>query len=71
VSEPASREDVERAKAEIIQRLDDENKATRAHIGNEVATVRLDVAHSKNFAERTLKAIKRFLSRHGIGSDDI
>lgn len=55
----------------IITRVDDQNKATRAHIGNEVATVRGDGAHYKNFMERLLKAMKRFLERHGIGTDDL
>lgn len=56
---------------ETRARVDDQNKATRAHIGNEVATVRGDGAHYKNFMERMLKAMKRFLERHGIGTDDL
>jgi hypothetical protein len=55
----------------IITRVDDQNKETRAHIGSEVATVRGDVAHTKNFMGRVLGAMKRFLERHGIGTDDL
>lgn len=55
----------------IITVVRDENKGTRAHVGSEIETVRGDVGHAKNFAERTLRAIKRFLNRHGMGTDDL
>jgi uncharacterized protein HemY len=55
----------------IVNNSVEQNRATRAHIGNEVATMRGDVSHTKNYMERILKAMKRFLSRHGIGSDDL
>jgi hypothetical protein len=55
----------------IVTNSVEQNRATRAHVGSEVATVRNDVAHTKNFMERMLKAMKRFLNRHGVGSDDL
>lgn len=55
----------------IITQTSDQNRATRAHVGNEVATMRGDVGHTKNYMERLLKAMKKFLTRHGIGSDDL
>lgn len=55
----------------IITHSSEQNLATRAHVGNEVATMRGDLGHTKNFMERLLKAMKRFLTRHGIGSDDL
>lgn len=69
--EPATREDLEKAKAAIIGVIWDQNTETRAHIASEVATVRNDGAHQKNFAERTLTAIKKLLNKFGIGTDDI
>lgn len=89
MSEPASAEELEKAKQAILDRIDalgtqssaehgaivtnsvDQNRATRAHVGSEVATMRGDVGHTKNYMERVLKAMKRFLNRHGIGSDDL
>lgn len=71
MNEPATKEDIEDAKKAIIARLTQENKETRAHIGNEVATVRNDVAVEKNFASRTFTAIKRMLNKMGIGTDDL
>lgn len=86
---PATKDDVEKAKIEviaaikdgreqhsaehgaIITRVDDQNKDTRGHIGNEVETVRADIGHMKNFLARMLKAMKRFLERHGMGADDL
>lgn len=55
----------------IVTNSIEQNRATRAHVGSEVETMRGDVAHTKNFMERLLKAMKRFLNRHGIGSDDL
>lgn len=55
----------------IITRVDDQNTLTRAHIGSEVATVRADVAHTKNYMARVLNAIKRFMTRMGMGTDDL
>lgn len=55
----------------IITRVDDQNRDTRGHIGSEVETVRADIGHMKNFLARMLKAMKRFLERHGMGSDDL
>lgn len=55
----------------IVTNSIDQNRATRAHVGSEVETMRGDLAHTKNFMERVLKAMKRFLNRHGIGSDDL
>jgi hypothetical protein len=55
----------------IVTQLADQNRATRAHIGSEVGTVRGDVSTMKNYMDRILKAMKRFLNRHGIGSDDL
>lgn len=55
----------------IITHTNDQNDATRAHIGSEVATMRGDLGHTKNYMERLLKAMKKFLTRHGIGSDDL
>lgn len=51
--------------------VDDQNRETRAHIGSEVETMRGDVALAKNFMGRLLKAMKRFMGRHGMGSDDL
>jgi hypothetical protein len=45
--------------------------ATRAHISSETSTIRADQAHNKRFMEGLLKAMKRFLSRMGIGTDDL
>lgn len=55
----------------IITQTGDQNRATRQHVGSEVETMRGDVAHTKNYMERVLKTLKRFLTRHGIGSDDL
>jgi hypothetical protein len=55
----------------IITRTDEQNLATRGHVGNEVATLRGDLGHTKNYMERLLKAMKKFLNRHGIGSDEL
>jgi hypothetical protein len=55
----------------IVTNSVDQNLATRAHIGSEVATLRGDLGHTKNYMERLLKAMKKFLTRHGIGSDDL
>lgn len=55
----------------IVTQTVDQNRATRAHIGNEVATVRGHMSSIANYMERLLKAMKRFLNRHGIGSDDL
>jgi ribose 1,5-bisphosphokinase PhnN len=71
MNEPASREDLEEAKKEILQRLETENKATRAHIGSEVETMRNDGAITKNFASRVFTAIKRLLTKMGVKSDDL
>lgn len=71
MTEPATPEDIEKAKREILVRMAEENRETRAHIGSEIATIRGDVAHTKNYAERLLKAFKRFMGRHGMGSDDL
>lgn len=71
MTEPATREDLEKARDAIIKRLDDQNILTRAHIGSEVATMRGDVAHTKNYMRRVLAAMKRFLNRMGIGTDDL
>lgn len=48
-----------------------EQVETRAHIGNEVATVRNDAAITKNFMGRVLTAVKKLLSKMGIASDDL
>jgi hypothetical protein len=66
-----TREQTSQEHGSIITSVRDQNKETRAHIGSEVATVRGDVGHMKNFMERLLKAMKRFLGRHGVGSDDL
>jgi hypothetical protein len=55
----------------IINHSSEQNRATRAHVGNEVATMRGDLGHTKNYMGRILSAMKRFLTRHGIGSDDL
>jgi uncharacterized alpha-E superfamily protein len=55
----------------IINHLSAENKETRAHMGSEVETMRADLAHTKNFMRRVLDALKRFLARMGIASDDL
>ncbi len=68
---PVTQEDLEKAKNEIITRLTNENRETRAHIGSEVATVRVDGAYTKNFSQRTLTAIKKLLNKFGIGTDDL
>jgi hypothetical protein len=68
---PATREDVENAKTAIIKHLTLQNKETRAHIGNEIATVRNERAHDKNFSSRTFTAIKKLLTKFGIGTDDL
>lgn len=69
--EPATREDIEKAKTEILVRLNDQNKATRAHIASELETVRGDGAIHKNFASRTFTAIKRLLEKMGVKTDDL
>ena len=69
--EPATREDLEKAKTEILVRLNEQNKATRAHMANEVATIRGDGAIHKNFASRTFTAIKRLLEKMGVKTDDL
>lgn len=71
MNEPASQDDVERAKTAILRRLDEQNIATRAHMANEVATVRNDMGFMKSGLARLLKAIKRFLTKHGVNSDDL
>lgn len=68
---PVTREDLERAKAAIIEVISEQNTETRAHIGSEVATLRGDVGHTKNFTSRTFTAIKKLLNRFGIGTDDL
>lgn len=55
----------------IITHTVEQNRATRAHVGSEVATVRGHMSSLANYMERVLKAIKRFLTRHGVGSDDL
>lgn len=55
----------------IVDQIVDQNKATRAHVGAEVGTVRGDVSVMKSYMDRILRAMKRFLGRHGIGSDDL
>lgn len=55
----------------VVTRIDDQNRETRAHIASEVETMRADVAHTKNYMGRVLKAIKRFLNRMGVGTDDL
>lgn len=55
----------------IVSNSVEQNRATRGHIGNEVDTMRADVASTKSYMERVLKAMKRFMSRHGMGSDDL
>lgn len=59
------------AKTEIMREVKQQNVDTRAHIGSEVATVRNDVATGKNFGSRTFTAIKRLLTKMGIGTDDL
>lgn len=59
------------AKTEILRDIAVQNQQTRAHIGNEIATVRNDVATGKNFMSRTFTAIKRLLNKMGIGTDDL
>lgn len=60
---------------EAVRRLDvtvrKENLETRAHIGNEVATVRNDGAITKNFASRVFTGIKRLLTKMGVKADDL
>lgn len=87
VTDPATKDDVEKAKIEviaaikdgrthhsaehgaIITRVDDQNRETRAHVASEVGVVSKEMRFFKNFMERMLKAMKRFLERHGMGSD--
>lgn len=71
MNEPATSDDVERAKNAILARINEQNTATRAHLANEVATVRNDVGFIKSGLARLLKAIKRFLTKHGVNSDDL
>jgi len=59
------------AKIEIMRSLAVQNQETRAHIGNEIATVRNDGAISKNLAGRMFTAMKRLLGKMGIGTDDL
>lgn len=59
------------AKTEILREVVTQNQATRGHIANEVATIRNDGAVTKNFADRTFTAIKRLLTRMGIGTDGL
>lgn len=59
------------AKIEILRSVQVQNQETRAHIGNEVATVRNDGAITKNFMGRLLTAVKKLLNKMGIGTDDI
>jgi hypothetical protein len=55
----------------IVTVVNEQNRETRAHIASEVGAVSKEMRFFKNFQERMLKAMKRFLNRHGIGSDDI
>jgi hypothetical protein len=67
----ATKQDVDSAKNEVLTAIRNGERATRAHIGSEIETMRTDVGHAKNFGERTLRAIKRFLNRMGMGTDDL
>jgi hypothetical protein len=58
-------------KTAVIKHLTEQNKATRAHIGNEVATLSADIAHAKSYASRTFTAIKKLLTKFGVGTDDL
>ena len=55
----------------IIRRVDDQNTETRAHIGSEVDTVRNDVSFLKTRMDQVVKAIRRFLERHGMRDEDL
>jgi hypothetical protein len=67
----ANREQSSLEHGSIVTVVRDQNDATRAHIGSEVETMRGDLAHTKNFVGRLLKAMKRFLERHGMRGDDL
>ena len=69
--EPVTREDLEKAKTAIMTVVADQNLITRAHIASEVETLRADSKNTKNFAERTLTAIKKLLSVFGIGPEGL
>lgn len=49
----------------------DQNVQTRAHIGSEVGTVRNDQSVMKTRMGQVVNAIRRFLERHGMKSDDL
>lgn len=85
MNEPATKEDVEALRKEMNLRFDqnaqehgsiinttrDQNDATRAHIGTEVATVRNQMGFTRTYMEKLIKAFKRFLERMGISADDL
>lgn len=85
MNEPATKADLEQLRKEmharfnqnaiehgsIITRVDEQNRETRAHMASEIETVAGHQANEKNYMERILKALKRFMSRHGMGTDDL
>lgn len=85
MSEPATKDDLEELRKEMNLRFDqnslehgsiitvvnNQNRETRGHIGNEIETVRNDVSYTKTRMQRVVLAIKRFLERHGMKSDGL
>lgn len=55
----------------IITAGREQNKETRAHMGNEIETVRGNSNYLKTRMDAVVKAIKRFIERHGMKADDL
>lgn len=49
----------------------DQNKETRTHVGNEIETLRGNSNYLKTRMQQVVKAIRRFLERHGMKADDL
>lgn len=85
MNEPATKDDLEQLRKEmharfnqnsaehgsIMSHVDEQNRETRAHMASEVETVSSTMSNIKVYMERLLKAVKRFLNRHGVGTDDL